>query len=217
MGGCGAAVSPGRRRSFDTQAQRLPLEGTSFAPQLLPRGEAARQRGKPYALVQWYAHTRAVNVVPRHPALAPLVQASPDVQPCMGYALRTATHSVHVWRAANASVEAATRCSESRDVYTLPRPGARETKNLAKSSEGSALTLKMADELAKVLRRWKPQPEPPAHALKTHFVAWPDEAAGGNAHVFVTLECNKRKCEEHERRQGAWRQGGEPQLTISRE
>ena len=193
----------------NTQVQRLPLEGASFAPQLLPHGKAARRRGKPYALLQWPAHTRAVNKANTRTA-----KASPDVQPCMGYALRTATHSVHVWRAANTSVEEATHCSESRDVYELPRPGALETVNLAKSSEGAALTLKMADELDRVLRRWEPQPEPepPAHAIKTHFVAWPDEAAGGNAHVFVTLECNTRQCEERERRQGAWRQGGE--LTL---
>ena len=138
----------------NTQAQRLPLEGTSFAPQLLPHGEAARRRGKPYALLQWHAHTRAANA-------ARAAKASPDVQPCMGYALRTATHSVHVWRAANASVEAATHCSASRDVYELPRPGALETRNLAASSDGAALTLKMADELDDgVLRRWEPQPEP---------------------------------------------------------
>ena len=194
----------------NTQAQRLPLEGASFAPQLLPHGEAARRRGKPYALLQWPAHTRAVNAARAAKAKAS-VAAFPDVLPCMSYALRTATHSVHVWRAANASVEEATHCSESRDVYELPRPGALETMNLAKSSEGAALTLKMADELDRVLRRWEPQPEPkpPAHAIKTHFVAWPDAAAGGNAHVFVTLECNKRQCEERERRQGAWRQGGE--------
>ena len=199
---------PGRsRRScgvYNTQAQRLPLEGTSFAPQLLPHGEAARRRGKPYALLQWHAHTRTANA-------ARAAKASTDVQPCMGYALRTATHSVHVWRAANASVEEATHCSASRDVYELPRPGALETRNLAASSEGAALTLKMADELDGVLRRWEPQPEPgsSAHALKTHFVAWPDEAAGGNTHVFVTLECNRRQCQERERRKGAWRQGGE--------
>jgi len=37
----------------------------------------------------------------------------------------------------------------------------------------------------------------------------PDEAAGGNTHVFVTLECNRRQCQERERRKGAWRQGAE--------
>ena len=216
MGGCGAAgkapAEVADAAASNSQAQRLPLEGASFAPQLLPHGEAARRRGKPYALLQWPAHTRTVNAA--RAAKAPLVAASPDVLPCMSYALRTATHSVHVWRAANTSVEEATHCSESRDVYELPRPGALETMNLAKSSEGAALTLKMADELDRVLRRWEPQPEPkpPAHAIKTHFVTWPDEAAGGNAHVFVTLECNKRQCEERERRQGAWRQGGE--LTL---
>ena len=36
-----------------------------------------------------------------------------------------------------------------------------------------------------------------------------DEAAGGNTHVFVTLECNRRQCQERERRKGAWRQGAE--------
>ena len=118
---------------------------------------------------------------------------------------------MHVWRAANASVEEATHCSESRDIYELPRPGALETTNLAAISEGAALRRKMAHELDRVLRRWEPQPEPgpPAHAAKRHFVAWPDEAAGGNAHVLVTLACTARRCDERERRQGAWRQGGE--------
>ena len=196
--------------------QRWPLDGVSFAPQLLPRGEAARRRGKPYALLQWLTHTRVANTA--HAANAGFQAASPDVQPCMGYALRSATHSVHVWRAANASVEAATRCSESHDVYELPRPGARESVNLVKSSEGAALTRKMAGELARVLRRWAPQVEraSPSHAVKRHFVAWPSDAvgAGGTAQVFVTLECSKRTCEERERRQGAWRQGAQQASLV---
>ena len=49
----------------------------------------------------------------------------------MAYRVRTATHAVTRWFAANSSVERAVRCSDSVDVFAFAAPGAREIENLA--------------------------------------------------------------------------------------
>ena len=94
----------------------------------------------------------------------------------MAYRMRTQRLALTQWVAANASVDAATNCSQSVEVYLMGGTVPHEQANLAHTARGDTLLAAFGDEMRRHIDRWRPEPEeyeaeaPPV----IHFASYAD-------------------------------------------
>ena len=80
-----------------------------------------------------------------------------DIHPCMAYRMRTQRLALTQWVAANASVDAATNCSQSVEVYLMGGTVPHEQANLAHTARGDTLLAAFGDEMRRHIDRWRPR------------------------------------------------------------
>ena len=157
------------------------IDGRTFS-KLLANASADHRK---YALSQWLMRTHngehahncwwvRTNLTSRRECGGPT--GFKDIHPCMAYRMRTQRLALTQWVAANASVDAATNCSQSVEVYLMGGTVPHEQANLAHTARGDTLLAAFGDEMRRHIDRWRPEPEeyeaeaPPV----IHFASYAD-------------------------------------------